>query len=131
MARKPTATLTEGELRIMDVVWKLGEASVREVTEQLQEKESLAYNTVQTMLRILEDKGYVQHEKRSRSFIYQPLIGRNQARSTALRHLLSKFFDNSPQALMANLLDNEQVDLAELEQLKKLIQQSEQGDEHE
>lgn len=131
MARKRTATLTEGELRMMEVIWALGEASVREVTDQLQDKEPVAYNTVQTMLRILEQKGYLLHRKEGRSFIYQPLVARQQARSAALRHLLQRFFDDSPQALMVNLLESESLDMAELEQLKALIEQSEkeQGNE--
>jgi predicted transcriptional regulator len=126
LARKKTTTLTEGELRMMEVVWTLGKASVRDVTDQLRGKDAIAYNTVQTMLRILEDKGYLQHQKQGRSFIYHPLVGRQQARNAALRHLLKRFFDDSPQALVANLLQNENMDMAELEQLKALIEQSEQ-----
>ncbi len=125
MARKKTATLTEGELRMMEVVWELEQASVREVTEYLQEKESIAYNTVQTMLRILEEKGYLKHKKQGRSFIYHAIVGRNQARTAALQYFMSRFFDDSPQALVANLLNSDKLDMAELEQLKTLIEQSE------
>ena len=125
MARKKTATLTEGELRMMEVIWEVGEASVRDVTEQLQGKEAIAYNTVQTMMRILEEKGYLKHKKQGRSFIYKALVGRKQARTAALQYFMSRFFDDSPQALVANLLDSDRLDLAELEQLKALIEQSE------
>ena len=100
MARKESKTLTEGELRIMEVVWKLQNASVKDVTDVLQAKEAVAYNTVQTMLRILETKGYLTHVKSGRSFIYHPVVERKKARSAALKQLLASFFDDSPQSLV-------------------------------
>lgn len=125
MARKVSKTLTEGELRIMEVVWKLQNASVRDVAAVLQEKDSVAYNTVQTMLRILEEKGYVKHVKSGRSFIYTPVVERQKARSAALKQLLSSFFDDSPQSLVVNLLEDEELDASELQKLKELIAKSE------
>lgn len=125
MARKVSKTLTEGELRIMEVVWDLGSASVKEVTAVLQAKEKLAYNTVQTMLRILEDKGYIEHSVSGRTFIYSPLVARNKARSAALKQLISSFFDDSPESLVVNLLEDEELDAAEIEKLKDLIAKSE------
>ncbi len=125
MARKASKTLTEGELRIMEVIWSLGSASVRDVAAVLQEKDSVAYNTVQTMLRILEEKGYLSHEKLGRSFIYTPLVERHKARSVALKHLLSNFFDGSPQSLLVNLLEDEELDASDMQKLKDLIAKSE------
>lgn len=125
MARKVSKTLTEGELRIMEVVWKLQSASVRDVATVLQKKESVAYNTVQTMLRILEDKGYVKHTKSGRSFIYRPLVEQRKARSAALKQLLSSFFDDSPQSLVVNLLQDEELDASDIQKLKELIAKSE------
>ncbi len=124
MARKISKTLTDGELRIMEVVWDMKQASVKDVTAVLLEKESPAYNTVQTMLRILEEKGYLKHAKTGRSFVYSPLVGRNAARSAALKHLLSSFFNDSPQSLVVNLLEDEKLDAADLQQLKEIIEQS-------
>lgn len=121
MARKPSKTLTEAELRIMEVIWDKQQASVREVVTVLQPKQALAYNTVQTMLRILEDKGYVKHTKSGRSFIYTPLVKRQKARSAALRQLLSSFFDDSPQSLVVNLIEDEQLDASDIQKLKELI----------
>ncbi|MEE8327848.1 MAG: BlaI/MecI/CopY family transcriptional regulator [Nitrosomonadaceae bacterium] len=131
MARKPSKTLTDGELRIMEVVWHQKTATVNDVTDALRNKRGPAYNTVQTMMRILEDKGYLQHEKKGRSFTYQALIGQKYAKAQALKHLLSRFFNDSPQALMVNLLEEEELDTAELQQLKALIQVSEEEGEHE
>lgn len=125
MARKVSKTLTEGELRIMDVVWKLQNVSVRDVTAVIQEKDSVAYNTVQTMLRILEEKGYVKHVKSGRSFIYRPVVERQKARSAALKQLLSSFFDDSPQSLVVNLLEDEKLDASDIQKLKELIAKSE------
>ena len=125
MARKTSKTLTEGELRIMDVVWKLQNASVRDVTAVIQEKDSVAYNTVQTMLRILEEKGYVKHVKSGRSFIYRPVVERQKARSAALKQLLSSFFDDSPQSLVVNLLEDEKLDATDIQKIKELIAKSE------
>ena len=122
MARKPAKTLTDGELRIMEVIWTMKTATVKDVTDALQAKEGLAYNTVQTMMRILEDKGYLQHEKQGRSFIFTPLIGRQSARAQALRHLLVRFFDDSPQTLMVNLLQDQELDRAEIKKLRELIE---------
>ncbi len=124
MARKVSKTLTDGELRIMEVIWKKQEASVKEVQEVLQQSGPVAYNTVQTMLRILEDKGYVTHHKSGRSFIYSPLVERREARRNALKHLLSSFFDGSPETLVVNLLEDEQLDKAEIKKLRELIKKS-------
>lgn len=121
MARKTSKTLTEGELRIMEAIWTLRQASVREVTDMLQKNDSVAYNTVQTMLRILEEKGYLTHEKSGRSFIYTPLVGKNTARTAALKHLLASFFDDSPQSLMLNLVEDDELDESDLQKLKELV----------
>ena len=128
MPRKKQATFTDGELRIMDVLWNKGSASVREVTEELSQKQKTAYTTVMTMLGVLRDKGYVAHEKQGRAFIYYPLVDRKQARSTALSDLLKRFFDGSPTLLMQNLLEDERLNEQDLAALKHRIEHF-QGDE--
>lgn len=125
MARPRSPSLTEGELRIMDVVWEQEETTVRDVTDALSE-EGLAYTTVQTMMRILEDKGFLDHRKAGRAFIYRPLVDRQTARRTALRHLLSRFFDGSPSALVQNLLKDEALDAAELARLRAEVRDHDQ-----
>ncbi len=124
MARKKSHTLTEGELRIMEALWALEEASVRQVTDHLQSSDAPAYNTVLTMLGILEDKGYVTHKKEGRAFVYKPMMSRNKARSRALKHLVHKFFDGSPEALVQNLLNQEDIDPGEVERLRKVIRET-------
>lgn len=125
MARKQSTTLTEGELKVMEVLWNRKEASVREVTEALSAQQPVAYNTALTMLRILHDKGYVDYRKEGRAFIYLPLTSRREARSDALRHLIVKFFNGSPEALAQNLVDDTTIDLAELERLQAQVDRGE------
>ena len=128
MPRKPSKTLTDGEHRIMDILWKHGSASVKAVATMLDDQDGAAYSTVQTMLRILEQKGYVEHHKDGRAFVYTPLVNRQQARASALKHVLARFFDGSRHALVENLLEDEEIDALELDQLKHLISRAENED---
>ena len=103
MARSKSATLTEAELRIMNVLWDKGPATVHEVLQALPEKPSLAYNSVLTIIRILETKGYVKHVKDKRAHIYMPKIEREDATRFEVRHLISRFFGNSHERLLLNI----------------------------
>lgn len=125
MARKSSQTLTEVEHRLMEVLWERGSSTVAEVAEALPKESALAYTSVLTMLRILEQKGYVRHTKEGRAFIYHPVVDRRSARCTATRQLLHRFFDNSPELLVLNILENEEIDPQELRRLKKMIDESE------
>lgn len=125
MARKRSLILTEGELKVMAVLWDRVEASVREVTDALSEQQPIAYSTALTMLRILNEKGYAAYRTEGRAFIYYPLVSRHEARSHALRHLIAKFFNGSPEALAQNLVDETGIDLAELERLQSGIDKGE------
>jgi predicted transcriptional regulator len=125
MARKKSSTLTEAELRLMNVVWSRGASTVSDVLEALPDDPPLAYNTVLTTLRILEDKGYVKHKKDGRAFIYAPLVKRDQAQKSALRQLLSRFFENSAEQLVLNVLKHEKLDPGELRRLRKMIEEAE------
>ncbi len=121
MGRKKSETLTEAELPIMDVLWHKRSATVGDVAEALAKERPVAYNTVLTLMRILERKGYVRHTKDGRAFVYQPVVERGEASRSAVRHLLSRFFDNSPELLMLNLLREERIDDRELERLRGMI----------
>ena len=93
MARKKSTGLTDAELRLMEVLWRIGTATVSEVAEKLPKDVELAYSTVLTTLRILETKGYLRHVKDGRAFVYEPVVGRDQARESAVTHLLRRFFN--------------------------------------
>src|SRR5437867_13215130 len=106
MARRRSPALTDGELRIMRVLWARGQGTVGEVVDEMPPAKP-AYNTVLTMLRILERKGQVTHDQDGRAFTYKPLVGRGQARRRAVSHLLKRFFDDSPEELILDLLGHD------------------------
>jgi len=122
MARKRSPALTDAEARIMAVLWRRDSATVADVVRTLSTKRPVTYSTVQTLLRILETKGYVAHEKIARAFLYRPLVDERQARRRALRHLVSRLFEGSPSLLVLNVLDDEELDPAELQRVKRLIE---------
>ena len=125
MPRPKSLSLTEAELRLMDVIWDKGRATVAEVAEALPEELDLAYNTVLTTLRILEDKGYLKHSKskEGRAFIYRAVVSREQASRSAVRHLLRRFFGNSAEALVLNLLEDEKLGEEELTRVRELLKE--------
>jgi predicted transcriptional regulator len=120
MARKKTPTLTEAEYRLMDILWTSGPLSVAEVVERVGDP-PLAYNTVLTTLRILEQKAYVRHKAAGRAFIYRAAVARGEAQRDVVNHVVSRFFGGSSRDLMLNLIESEQLDDAELERLRELI----------
>ena len=121
MARKHSAVLTDAELRLMEVVWEKETATVSDVVEGLPKDVPLHYSTVLTTLRILEGKGYLEHTKDGRAYVYKPLVAREQAREKAVSHLLRRFFGGSPEMLMLNLVERRQVGPEELKRLRKRI----------
>jgi len=123
VARKKSTNLTDAELRLMDVIWEKGSATVGEVADALPKSLGLAYNTVLTTLRILEEKGYLSHTKakEGRAFVYRAEVGRNEASRNAVRYLVSRFFRNSPELLVLNLLEDEKLDTRELARIRELL----------
>ncbi|HKU66722.1 MAG TPA: BlaI/MecI/CopY family transcriptional regulator [Candidatus Baltobacteraceae bacterium] len=124
MARKKSPTLTEAELRLMEVLWQKRRATVAEVAEALPPP-PLAYNTVLTTMRILEQKGYVQHEEEGRAYVYEPLVERDDAAKNAVGYLLKRFFGNKSAALALRLVEEERPSDEELARLKALIEKYE------
>ncbi len=124
MARKRSPTLTEAELRLMRVLWQRGEATVAEVAAAVRSPAPLAYSTVLTMLRILEHKGYLTHTQQGRAFRYRPIVDQPTARRRAVRYLVSRFFGGSARLLVLNVIEQEKIDVAELQRLRKLVERS-------
>lgn len=124
MPPRPSETLTEAELRLMNVLWERGSASVQQVLDGLPEELDLAYNSVLTTIRVLERKGYIEHSKDGRAHIYRPLIGRADVSRSEVRRLVSRFFGNS-QELLLNLLEEQNLDAAELSRLRHMLQTGE------
>ena len=124
MARKQSPALTDVEAEVMAVLWRLGKGSVGDVVGAMKETRAVNYSTIQTILRILESKGYATHAKVARAFVYEPMVDERQARRRALRHLVRRLFEGSPTLLVLNVLEDEEIDPAEREQLKKLIERA-------
>lgn len=122
MPPRKSPTLTEAELRIMNVLWQRGSATVQQVLDGLPAKPALAYNSVLTTIRVLEKKGYVKHVKEdSRAHIYMPLVGRNEATRFEIRHLVNRFFRNSHELLVLNILQDDSIEDADLQRLRELL----------
>jgi predicted transcriptional regulator len=122
LPRKASLVLTEAELRLMDVIWGKGPATVQQIQESLPESMPLAYNSVLTTIRILEKKKYLTHNKDGRAHVYRPLVARQEASRSEITHLLGRFFQNSRELLVLNLLQDEGLDDSELQRLRHLVQ---------
>ena len=124
MARRRSVPLTEAEQRLMEIVWSAGPATVGQITEAIPEVERPAYNTVQTMMKILERKGYVLHRSEGRAFVYRAVVDREAAARTALSHVVQRFFGGSSQTLALNLIQGDHLSESELEELERTIAQA-------
>lgn len=120
-----SATLTEAELRIMNVLWLKGSGTVQQVLDTMPKRPALAYNSVLTTMRVLEDKGYVKHVKDGRAHIYMPLIGKKEATRFEISHLVNRFFKNSHEALVLNILEDEGIDSEEIKRLREMLEEKE------
>jgi BlaI family transcriptional regulator, penicillinase repressor len=109
------------QTQIMQILWTRKRASARDITDALNKEEAVAHSTVQTLLRKLEAKGAVGHETEDRTFVFFPLVEEKKAVRSATRELVDRVFGGSFSGLMAHLLENEKIGKAELEQIKKLI----------
>lgn len=126
MPPRKSETLTEAELRLMDVLWEKGSATVQQVLEALPSRPALAYNSVLTTLRILENKGYIEHLKDGRAHVYTPIVERQEASRSEIQHLVSRFFRDSEDLLVINILEERGIDGDELKRLRQLLQGSEE-----
>ena len=122
MPPRKSPTLTEAELRLMDVLWQKGSATVQEILAALPEQPALAYNSVLTIVRILERKGYVRHQKQGRAFVYSPVVERQEATRSEIRRLVKRFFQNSHELLVLNILEEESFDNEELKRLREMLE---------
>ena len=121
MARRRSVPLTEAEQRLMEIVWSAGTTTVGQIVEAIPAAERPAYNTVQTIMKILERKGYVEHRAEGRAFVYQAVVDRDAAARTALSHVMQRFFGGSPRALALNLIEGDHLTEDELDELQRTI----------
>jgi predicted transcriptional regulator len=113
--------LTATELEMMNVLWRIGPASVHQVIEALHPQRQLAYTSVSTMVRILEQKGYVHSRKEGRGHLYEPAIEKEAYQVASLQHLVSNVFDGTPTLLVQRLVDSEQLDAEQLDQIRRAL----------
>ena len=113
--------LTETELELMTILWKLGEGTVNDVIAQLPEERNLAYTSVSTILRILEQKEILQTRKEGRGHIYTPVVKKSEYEAKTVKHVVDRVFDGTPLALVRQLLNSGQLSDSDLKELKGLI----------
>ena len=131
MPPKRSNTLTEAELRIMRILWARGESLVSDLVSAMPESAPLAYTSVLTTVRILEQKGYVEHRQEGRAFLYSPCVAEYDASRSEVRHVLHRFFNNSRERLMLSLLGDGEITPEELQRLKDAIAEAEAAVESE
>ena len=112
---------TEVELELMNVIWDLAECTVKDVQVRLQEKRELAYTSVATMMKILEQKGVLASRKSDRAHTYQPLISREAYESASLRHLADHVFQGDPSSMVMRLLSDAKLSKEELQNIQKIL----------
>ena len=121
MSRRKQQTLTDLEADVMQVVWQKGQVTVRDVYETLRSTRDLAYTTIMTVLSTLAKKGIVEYFQEGRAYIYRPKISQKEAAQRSVTKVLQKFFDGSPRALVAHLIDADAISQDEFESLRQLL----------
>lgn len=122
MPPRKSNTLTEAELRLMRMLWaRGGESAVADLVAAMPEGETLAYTSVLTTIRILEQKGYVRHRQEGRAFLYSPCVAEHEASRSEVRHMMRRFFGDSRERLLLSLLGDDEIDRDELDRLKQAI----------
>lgn len=119
--RKKYRLLTEVELEFMTVLWQLEEASVRDVLGNLAPNRDLAYTSAATIMRILEDKGFVRSKKSGRTLLYRPKVAKEAYQSRSLKNMSEKLFDNAPAALVAHLVEEGDLSDEALDEIRTLL----------
>src|SRR5688500_10987642 len=124
MVKKSTSSnvrLTETELEFMSILWKLGEGTVNDVLSATPRE--LAYTSVATILRLLEQKKILKSRKEGRGHIFTPVVSKAQYEESSLRHIVKNVFDNAPSALVMRLVSDEKISEDEMKQIKKFIEE--------
>ena len=121
MARKKLSSLTDLEIDIMNVVWRLGRATVRQIVNSLRDQRPLAYTTVQTVLSILTQKGVVRHTREGRAFVYTAILKPEGVRQEVIEAVVDKLFAGSPRSLVLHMIESDALTPEEAESLRNLL----------
>ena len=122
--KRPRATLTVAELEIMHVVWKLGHASVRDVYETLRQRRKVAYTSVMTVMKILEQKGHLKKEQVERAYVYQAAKPRRQVVRKLVRDFVDRVFQGSAKPLLVHLVEDSRLSPEDVEEIQRLLKKS-------
>jgi predicted transcriptional regulator len=123
--RPKSNTLTPQELEIMKLVWQRGAATVRDVYEVLLERRKIAYTTVMTMMKILENKGYLKKRRQDRAFIYRPAHPKNQVIGGMIREFIDRVFNGSAEPLLVHLVKSRHLSEKDLQKIARMVEESE------
>ncbi|MEX1128873.1 MAG: BlaI/MecI/CopY family transcriptional regulator [Vicinamibacterales bacterium] len=123
--RRPHPTLTPQELAIMKVIWRLGSVTVRDVYEDLRAERTIAYTTVMTMMRILEDKGYLKKTSADRAFVYSPAKPRQQVVGAMVQDFVDRVFDGASSSLLVHLAKDNRLTAKQRQAIEKLVKELE------
>lgn len=126
-ARPALKELTAVELEMMNVIWRIGPCSVAQVREQLRPQRELAYTSISTIVRILEQKGYVTSEKEGRGHVYEAAVSKESYQALSLKRIVRNIFDGAPSLLVQRLLATEALSPEELAQIERLLRQKAKG----
>jgi len=125
MPRDARTRMGTVQLRIMTVLWNRGRATAREITETLTRRKRIAHSTVQTLLRKLEAKGAVGHDQEDRTFVFYPLVTREEVVRSDMRNLAARLFDGSAYGLVAHLIREDMISDEDLDRIEALIRERE------
>ena len=126
--RPKSPTLTEQELEIMKVVWGRGEATVRDVYETLLERRKIAYTTVMTMMKILEQKKYLRKSQDDRAYVYRPAKPKKQVIQGMVREFVDRVFNGSAEPLLVHLMEDQKLSGKDLEEISRMIREGRAND---
>ena len=128
MSGKSIDELAQHQLDVMEVVWELGEATVHQVRDRINEKKDLAYTTILSVMQKLEQEGWLEHRAERRTYIYTPTVSREQAGTRSVRRLIDQVFAGRPQLMFQHLIDDGKMSEDELSELRKLINRHKRGE---
>jgi BlaI family transcriptional regulator, penicillinase repressor len=126
MAKKASPPLSPAETEVLRLVWQLGSATVQDICEALSEDRSVTYATVQTVLRRLEKKGYVQHEVQGKAHLFSAAVKRDEVIKRTVGDFVNRLFGGDPLPLMLHLADHSELDAGDIKRLKKLIKKQDE-----
>ena len=121
--RTKSPTLTEQELEIMKIVWKRDQATVRDVYEDLLERRKIAYTTVMTMMKILEQKKYLRKSQDDRAYVYRPTKPKNQVIKGMVREFVDRVFNGSAEPLLVHLMEDRKLSETDLDEISRMVRE--------